>query len=181
MSVGSLCSLPLQKAHTRPPTVFLDEYNPAAAQLRFPIEWLWLKDFVWHTWEIWRLEGFKRRIIEVQRDNDAYEAADRAYREKRRAQDPDFDEFAIQAETIDPRTLRQLTPKLNTEEDSLSAFLESIDILERLEQQIAFLERRRDNTLREIELHREIRARRPRETSAKLIDVKESQSPVAAE
>ena len=76
-------------------------------------------------------------------------------------------------ETIDPETKRHL--------GSAQGFRASIDVLEKLDRQIASLERRRDNTLREIEVRREILARRVREASAKLIENKGSRALVAAE
>lgn len=64
---------------------------------------------------------------------------------------------------VDPEKLRQLTPKLDTEADFAQAFVDSIEVHEKLDRLMASHEHRRDRALREIELHREIRARRRRE------------------
>ena len=65
-------------------------------------------------------------------------------------------------ERIDPETKRQIMSELNTEADTAQAFVDSIDVQEKLERMIISLEQRRNKTLREIVLHRGIWLRRPR-------------------
>jgi len=124
------------------------------------IEWLWLKDLVLQTWEIQRCWAFKKCIIERRR-------------EAHKHTNDTFLTILPESEQT-ARARRFISPSLNTETESARAFSESIDVLEKLTHQIASLERRRDNTLREIELRREILARRPKEASHKLVEVKES-------
>jgi hypothetical protein len=147
------------------------------------IEWLWVKDIVLQTWEIQRLWDFRQRFIELRRIARAGSMATDAYVQELKAGNPNMgaiDEL-IARERIAPETKRRLTPKLVTEADSAIAFGACIEIIERLDRQIVSLERRRNNTLREIELHREIQARRrPREASTKTIEVTDSKALGAA-
>ena len=61
---------------------------------------------------------------------------------------------------VDPKAKRKLAAKLDTEVDSAQAFCDPIEVHEKLDRLIASHEHRRDRTLREIELRREIQSRR---------------------
>ena len=149
------------------------------------IEWFWVKDVVLQIWDIHRLWAFRNHFIEAERRRRADKMAIEALKQQCKEDYPecsDSDIYCfIRENPPDPQTKRELTPKLDTEADSAQAYGDASLMVETLDQQIASLERRRDNTLREIELRREILARRARQAAAKLIEVKDSEVPVAAE
>ena len=146
----------------------VDAINPVGV-----IEWFWVQDIAWYRWEIRRLRAFKRDIIEHQRGVRADNLAIEAFVEKHKAENPNlpiFSEHLIRQEPIDPELRRELTPKLDTELDSAVAFSESIDRIDKVERQIASLEHRLRITLREIEIRREIIARRSKEVPENFIE-----------
>ena len=146
----------------------VDAIRPVGA-----IEWFWVQDIALYRWEIRRLRAFKRDIIEHQRSVRADKLAMDAFVQKQKAENPNFhaySEYFIRQGSIDPELKPQLTPKLDTELDTAVAFSESIDRVDKVERQIASLEHRLRITLREIELRREIIARRSREAPDNLIE-----------
>jgi hypothetical protein len=151
-----------------------EDVRPAGA-----IEWLWLKDIVYYIWEIQRFQVFKNQRIESERNSRAEEIAfselDEAWRNH-----PDFDGFDPDR-TYDGESIRKVTPKLDSDADSATAFYECIDTVEKIERLRMSAERRRDSILREIELRREIYARRLRDASEKIIDAKRPKALAAAE
>ena len=69
----------------------------------------------------------------------------------------------------------------DSQADVAQAFVDSIDLLEKLDRMIASLERGRNHTLREIELRREILVRRRREAPARLVGDRSSPALVPGE
>jgi hypothetical protein len=121
------------------------------------IEWWWVKDITDHTWEIRRLRRFKVLFLELQRDQT------RQHREMcARIQEL---EFAIVPDS---------------EKDWADVFMDLIDRYKNVDKLIASAELRRDRTLREIERHREILARRLRKDSNEIVDGDLAELPRAA-
>ena len=119
------------------------------------IEWWWVKDMTDHTWEIRRLRRFKVLFVALQRDQT------RQHREMCAS----IQQFAIVPDS---------------EEDWADVFMDLIDRYKNVDKLIASAELRRDRTLREIERHREILARRLRQASNEIVDGDLAELPRAA-
>jgi hypothetical protein len=115
------------------------------------IEWWWVKDITDHTWEIRRLRRFKVLFVELRRD-DMVKAREM---------------FATAGADEDAEY--KPVPIPESEKDSAGLFIRLIDQYKGVEKMIASAERRRDETLREIERRREHLARRLRKASDEVI------------
>ncbi len=127
------------------------------------IELMWMNDVAHHTWDILRYRKFKRLI--TMRGSE--QALSKLVREM--SETPAFYNRG-------EKRRKQLVQKFIADnEDTFVAegFIERLGDLERIERLIASAESRRNNVLREIELHRKVVAMRLRETSDTIIEESE--------
>jgi hypothetical protein len=116
------------------------------------IEWWWVKDMTDHTWEIRRLRRFKVLFVELRRDE--------VVKGREMMATVGADEDAEYKPVAVP----------DSDKDSAQLFMYLVDKYKGVEKMIASAERRRDETLREIERRRGHLARRLRKASDEIID-----------
>ncbi len=142
-----------------------NKYWQLSRELRYDIkpilfrELIWLRDIVDLTWEILRLRRFKNQLVVIGGRERAAEYVSEVKHEDR-------NEYKNQEARIQHHT------KVMDESRDLFAahgFGLNLDIMERIEWLLAALEKRRNDTFREIEFHRELAAVRMRMTSDKFI------------
>ena len=126
------------------------------------LEWLWLKDIADHPWEIRRLRRFKVLFVELKRDGVV----------KGR-------EMMATVGVKEDAEYKPV-PVPDSEKDSAELFSYLIDQYKAVDKVIASAERRRDETLRDIERRRERLARRLRKASDEIINEKPSELAQAA-
>jgi hypothetical protein len=126
------------------------------------LEWWWVRDITDHTWEIRRLRRFKVLFVELRRD-DVVKAREM---------------MATVGANEDAEY--KPVPVPQTEKDSAGLFIHLIDQYKGVEKMIASAERRRDETLCEIERRREHLARRLRKASDEVIQGEPNQLRQAA-
>jgi hypothetical protein len=116
------------------------------------VEWWWVKDITDHTWEIRRLRRFKVLFVELRRDEVV----------KGREM--------MATVGADEEAEYKPVPVPDSDKDSAQLFMYLVDKYKSVEKMIASAERRRDETLREIERRRGHLARRLRKASDEIID-----------
>jgi hypothetical protein len=126
------------------------------------IEWWWVKDMTDHIWEIRRLRRFKVLFVELKRDE--------VVKGREMMATVGADEDAEY----------KPVPVPDSDKDSAGMFMYLIDKYKGVEKMIASAERRRDETLREIERRRQHLARRLRKASDEIIQGEPDQLPQAA-
>ncbi len=126
------------------------------------LEWLLLKDIADHTWEIRRLRRFKILFVELRRDGVV-----------------NYREMAATVGANEDAEYKSV-PVPDSEKDSAQLFIYLIDQYKGVEKVIASAERRRDETLRNIERRREHLARRLCKASDEVVNGKASQLAQAA-
>jgi hypothetical protein len=144
------------------------------------IEWLWIKDVVDLSWEIWRLRRLKIELVEIDRENENA----RIEWGREHADEPYFE--GLLGGTGTPPTPAQIEarknkPLLDTEADSAEFLFRHIEQYERIEKLLTSAELRRDRILREIELRRDHMGRRLRAASDEILDAQVQTPRIAAE
>jgi hypothetical protein len=127
------------------------------------IELIWMNDVAYHTWDILRCRKFKRSIT--------MRGGEQA-RSKLVNEMSETPAFYNQGE----KKRNQLLQKFIDDNKDIflaEGFIERLGDLERIERLIVSAESRRNNVLREIELHRKLVAMRLRETSDTIIEESE--------
>jgi hypothetical protein len=148
------------------------------------IDWLWIKDVVDLTWEIWRLRRLKIDLVEIDRQNQNA----RIEWEKEHPDEPYFDIFRntlFSGERTSPTPAeieaRKNQPLRDTETDSAELLFKHLEQYERIEKLLISAELRRDRILREIELRRDHMGRRLRAASDEILDTQIKAPRIAAE
>ena len=127
------------------------------------IELIWMNDVAQHTWDILRYRKFKQ-LITMRGGEQA--------RSKLVNEMPETPAFYNRGE----KKRNQLLQKFIDDNKDIfvaEGFIERLGDLERIERLIVSAESRRNNVLREIELHRKLVAMRLRETSDTIIEESE--------
>jgi hypothetical protein len=121
------------------------------------IEWMWVNDVVYHSWDIARLRRFKALIVEEQRTS-----------------------LAPNSPAIQPiRDDACPDNELDTERGAAVAFRYSIALYERIDKLLESAERRRNTVLREIQHYREGLAHLLEEASDEIIDAEYEETAAA--
>jgi hypothetical protein len=157
-----------------------------------PIEWLWLKDVVDHTWEIRRLRRFKYQLIEfgsprqdaetalphlpLTGQNDGIEIGLGFVSRLRLARDQ------LQKRRQEEALGKFRKPKRRpSEADAVQSLSQCINDYQTLDRLLISAEERRNAVLREIDRRRDGLAQRMRQASEDIIDAEFSEAAVAAE
>jgi hypothetical protein len=116
------------------------------------IEWLWVDDILYHTWEIRRLRLVKLEVIKISQD--------------------DMYKFFCEKKHITDESKKLSIKKFyrTTDKGTISAFLNELEGYERIDSLLASAEARRNAALHEIERHRQSFARCLRKASEDIID-----------
>jgi hypothetical protein len=144
------------------------------------IEWLWIKDVVDLSWEIWRLRRLKIELVEIDRENQNA----RIEWGREHADEPYFE--GLSGGTGTPPTPAQIAarknkPLLDTGADSAEFLFRHIEEYEGIEKLLTSAELRRDRILREIQLRRDHMGRRLRAASDEMLDAQVQVPRIAAE
>jgi hypothetical protein len=135
------------------------------------IELIWMNDVAYHTWDILRCRKYKR-LITMRGGEQA--------RSKLVNEISETPAFYNRGE----KKRKQLLQKFIDDNKDIfvaEGFIERLGDLERVERLIVSAESRRNNVLREIELHRKLVAMRLRETSDTIIEESEQITFVASD
>jgi len=116
------------------------------------VEWMWVNDVVYHSWNIRRLRGFKPLIVEERSS-----LADETMR------------FPF-GSAIEARRKSCPAEKIDTDRGLAVAFQNSIYVYEKIDRLLESAERRRNAVLREIHQYRESLAHLLEEASNKIIE-----------
>jgi hypothetical protein len=148
------------------------------------IEWLWIKDVVDISWEIWRLRRLKIELVEIDREDQ--NASIEWEREHAHESFIDISSGTIFSGTRTTPTPAQIEarknkPLLDTEADSAKLLFKHIEEYEQIEKLLTSAELRRDRILREIELRRDHMGRRLRAASDEILDAQVQAPRIAAE
>jgi hypothetical protein len=143
------------------------------------IDWLWIKDVVDLTWEIWRLRRLKIDLVEIDREDKNAEIE----WEREHPDEPYVDIFSGKSTPRTPAQIeaRKNKPFLDTDADSANLLFRRIEEYERIEKLLTSAELRRDRILREIELRRDHMGRRLRAASDEILDAQAQAPRIAAE
>jgi hypothetical protein len=154
-----------------------------SVEARDIIEWFWVKDIADLTWEILRMRRFKVGIIDVAKKS-ALEAIMLSLTETGEILSFDLNiskrlaaQWFTDAKAKEEIFALLARHDLNAEAIAAQAFMLRCTELEAAERMLASAEKRRNETLREISLRREIVARQLREKSDRVIDTENSEIP----
>lgn len=127
------------------------------------IEWLWVDDYAYRTFDIQRLRAIKTHLLSD--SGISWHDVVKTFET-----DDEDDDAKLVADNI----------KDNSKSDLARAYQMSSDKLEKIENLLLLAERRKDSILREIAVHRELFARQLKDVSTRIIEAKETISTAAS-